>query len=502
MHHGECPPAFRRCSLARVVQSSTGDCLLAAGRNDECLSPMSDWLRECYRDVSTFGLEPVHELHSVAVSGRVAGNLLALSEIENAAIVLHGPHGCGYQFRHAPRRRHLPIELSCSNLNWTNIVFGGKARLTDAIERLLKRPNLQLIGIVPTCVTEVIGDDLSMIVRELKRRTSIPLVTVSPTAFSHANKCDTSRAPRGCGFADAMKSIVDQVMEPQARCKHLVCLEGFAWGHGGAAALRGLARELESFGVGVHAILPSCSVERLRTAPRAVLNIVRRPSWADHMQRRLGTEYLDAGLPQAHASVERLGRFYADILSRLGLRAALNLLARKQATTLDRLAPLRKRLTRYAATLVCGRLDQGLRLLAWLSDDCGLSVRHLVCDDEVVQLTGAPQSMSRLGTHTHVAIRPSADELRQIERDTTHALYVGLPKHRLRLPGVSALGHPIPLDFEGLVTRSLDFARALEQSRDDGRQLLTRQLRSQEPPAPQWPGAPTWRYAPTSREPA
>lgn len=54
-------------------------------------------------------------LHTFGVNGKVSGSVGAAGEIGGGVVViLHGPRGCGFHYRHSARRRHQPFTLCCA----------------------------------------------------------------------------------------------------------------------------------------------------------------------------------------------------------------------------------------------------------------------------------------------------------------------------------------------------------------------------------------------------
>ncbi len=111
----------------------------------------------------------------------------------------------------------------------------------------------QLIGVATTCLTETIGDNVSMIVKEFKQEhlengneTALPrIVTVSSPSY-HGTHME--------GFHRAVRALVDQLVEPTERNSNVNLLPGFV----SPADIRHLKEILADFGInGI--ILPDIS---------------------------------------------------------------------------------------------------------------------------------------------------------------------------------------------------------------------------------------------------
>ena len=55
-----------------------------------------------------------------------------------------------------------PLDVACSNFNEQAAIFGGGAILRQGVANVITQYRPQLVGIATTCLSETIGDDLSM----------------------------------------------------------------------------------------------------------------------------------------------------------------------------------------------------------------------------------------------------------------------------------------------------------------------------------------------------
>jgi nitrogenase molybdenum-iron protein NifN len=89
-------------------------------------------------------------------------------------------------------------------------VYGGGANLKQGLKNVMSKYGAKLIGVASTCLTETIGDDVPMIVREFRQEmggqnatTDFPvLVTVSTPSYSGTHME---------GFHAAVRAVVDHV---------------------------------------------------------------------------------------------------------------------------------------------------------------------------------------------------------------------------------------------------------------------------------------------------
>src|SRR5690606_12116988 len=79
---------------------------------------------------------------------------------------------------------------------------------------------------------------------------------------------------RGCGQVDMLASLAEQLMEEQDVIENSVNLESNGrYTYGFNLELQEVGRILGQMGVSINAVLPTTTVERIRQAPAAQLNI-------------------------------------------------------------------------------------------------------------------------------------------------------------------------------------------------------------------------------------
>ena len=97
------------------------------------------------------------------------GACLAFRGIENSVPFLHGSQGCAtYIRRYLISHYKEPIDIASSNFNEETAVFGGSHNLKLGLKNVTQQYTPAVIGIATTCLSETIGDDVPMILREYK----------------------------------------------------------------------------------------------------------------------------------------------------------------------------------------------------------------------------------------------------------------------------------------------------------------------------------------------
>ncbi|MDR3182885.1 MAG: hypothetical protein LBT89_08215 [Planctomycetaceae bacterium] len=95
------------------------------------------------------------------------GACFAMHGIEGCISLIHGSQGCAtYIRRYGISHFREPIDIASSNFVEATAIFGGRNNLFRALDNVTQQYQPQVIGIASTCLSETIGDDVSMYLRE------------------------------------------------------------------------------------------------------------------------------------------------------------------------------------------------------------------------------------------------------------------------------------------------------------------------------------------------
>ncbi|MDA8306422.1 MAG: nitrogenase [Deltaproteobacteria bacterium] len=187
------------------------------------------------------------------------GACLAFRGIEGAAPMLHGSQGCAtYMRRYIISHFREPMDIASSSLGEKHAVYGGGPNLKQGLKNVMNKFGAGLIGVATTCLTETIGDDVPMIIREFRKEMEEagggvkppPLVYVSTPSYSGTHME---------GFHAAVRAVADQLCTDNCLCadperKFVNLLPGFL----SPADLRHLKEIVDDFGLGC-VMLPDIS---------------------------------------------------------------------------------------------------------------------------------------------------------------------------------------------------------------------------------------------------
>lgn len=96
--------------------------------------------------------------------GPTAAAMYTLRDLDVDVIVLHGPSGCC--FRPAKLLEKEGIKVVTSALSEENLIFGGEKKLSQLLKRVDELFRPKLIGLVGSCASLIIGEDLKKAARE------------------------------------------------------------------------------------------------------------------------------------------------------------------------------------------------------------------------------------------------------------------------------------------------------------------------------------------------
>ena len=140
------------------------------------------------------------------------GASLAFRGVEGGIPFQHGSQGCStYMRRYIISHFREPVDIASSALGEKNAIYGGGANLKKGILNVMKKYEPQLIGIATTCLTETIGDDVPMILKEFHNEfgdLDLPEIVHVSTPSYNGTHMD--------GWHGAVRSLVEQLCTEKA----------------------------------------------------------------------------------------------------------------------------------------------------------------------------------------------------------------------------------------------------------------------------------------------
>ncbi len=113
--------------------------------------------------------------------------------VRDAVLIQHSPIGCAagqvpYNsiYRNGLALRNLPVEnirIICTNLDESDMVFGGVKKLKQSISDAFERYKPKAIFLGTSCATGIIGEDMESIASEAEKEIGIPVIPLACEGF-------------------------------------------------------------------------------------------------------------------------------------------------------------------------------------------------------------------------------------------------------------------------------------------------------------------------------
>ena len=235
-----------------------------------------------------------------AYSCKLFGAQQVFTGIQGCVTLLHSVPGCNFGTLaiHAPNDM-ARICQTTSALNDEDIVFGGEASLRKALYSIDELYHPELTAVITGCVSDIIHDDVAAVVKGYKGSTEI---LVQEAAGFRGTFQD--------GFEAALLRLADLMSPAETRPlgKPMVNVIGIGADdpHGSADARAFQA--LLGPEVALGCVIAQCSLQQLRQASNASLNLVlgRGVSLAEEMKRRFGIPYEVVDYPYGLTGAEEI----------------------------------------------------------------------------------------------------------------------------------------------------------------------------------------------------
>jgi nitrogenase molybdenum-iron cofactor biosynthesis protein NifE/nitrogenase molybdenum-iron cofactor biosynthesis protein NifN len=149
-------------NLAEQISNSMGFYKKEPGAGDQKSGKKNERQKISFPAKSDILIDPLK--HSPAI-----GAVMAFQGVHRAIPVLHGAQGCSFlgkvlltgHFRE-------PVALATSKLFVEDVVMGSEENLAGTVEGLMEKNHPEVVGIVTTGLSEVKGDDVAAVVKNLQ----------------------------------------------------------------------------------------------------------------------------------------------------------------------------------------------------------------------------------------------------------------------------------------------------------------------------------------------
>jgi len=145
----------------------------------------------------------------------IVAALYTLRDLDTDVAILHGPPGCS--FKHARLLEGDDLRVVTTAMDDTDFVFGGRELLASMLEKVIDLWHPKRVGIVGTCTSMIIGEDLHQAIEDVN--TDIPVIVVEVHAGYHENTHGvimTLEAARDVGIIDDVELKRQEILLKEA----------------------------------------------------------------------------------------------------------------------------------------------------------------------------------------------------------------------------------------------------------------------------------------------
>ena len=222
---------------------------------------------------------------------KLFGVLRVILGIEDAVALLHSPRGCAYNIRYLLSVRGAKVNrILTTEMSEKDVIFGGETRLKEAIRAVDRKYSPNLIAVLTSCASSIIGEDIGKICTEIEGVNAM-LLPIHSGGFE-GDQID--------GYREAMRKIVELVEPADSECRYgggvnLLAVYRYGWDLEEVKRLVGFITSTNSV------LTAKTTLEGIRKASRAELNVVMCEASgfdaARLMEKRFGVPYLHPLLP-------------------------------------------------------------------------------------------------------------------------------------------------------------------------------------------------------------
>lgn len=235
----------------------------------------------------------------------LGGAFGAVRRVKDSVTIMHAPQGCAYVNFNGflSRAAQSPFEtkrvpnLLCTNVQETDVIFGGTKNLKETVLRVHKQFPLHTIFVVTSCSSGIIGDDIDQVVEELKTE-NINLVYIPTEGVM--NKGDFYTGLTNAYHVVAEK-LVDETVAPENNSVNIIGEQTvFPMGTPNCEAFDQI---LQKLGIKVNCrFIGDTTINEIRQLKKATVNIpfVHDPivrEVTSFLESRFSMETLNAPMP-------------------------------------------------------------------------------------------------------------------------------------------------------------------------------------------------------------
>lgn len=193
---------------------------------------------------------------------KLFGAIRAVLGIRDALPLIHGPVGCAYHIRYLLSvRSGMPLKILTTEMNQNDVIFGAEDKLEEEIIKTDKTYSPNLIVVLSSCASSIIGEDIERVIRKTKDRIKAEIIGVSAGGFE-GTQID--------GYEECLSSLIRLMDEQKSKKDSINLVSQFR----GGPDLDNLKKCFDRLKIEINCVLTSGStLKSVKNAGRASLNV-------------------------------------------------------------------------------------------------------------------------------------------------------------------------------------------------------------------------------------
>lgn len=221
---------------------------------------------------------------------KLFGVIRAVLGIKGALPLVHGPVGCFYHIKYLlSLRSSRPIRILTTEMDQNDVVFGAEEKLAQKIREADETYSPQLIAVLTSCASSIIGENVEKVTDELKGDINADIICINSGGFE---------GTQIEGYEECLSYLINLMDEPKTKEGSLNLVGQYR----GGPDLKTLKEYFERLEIDLNCVLTSGSTfEEIKGASSAALNVSMCEASGvgpcETMERRFGIPFLDEVLP-------------------------------------------------------------------------------------------------------------------------------------------------------------------------------------------------------------
>jgi nitrogenase molybdenum-iron protein alpha chain len=378
----------------------------------------SGTIHEIGREIACDGCPAERKRCFSQAAGCASGCALAqAAEVNDVAIVHHGPSGCAAIAQLKPAfdllanaigRDRSSFAYTCTDMTEADTVFGATENLKDAVIETYNRYHPKAIFIGASCVSGIIGEDLEGIIEEVRAVIGIPVAPIHCEGFKSQIWAS--------GFDATYHAILKYIVKPPQKKTNKVNIIGFTAGMAWNTRAD-IIRMLDVLGLEPTFLLAASTVEELERLPEATASITTCSTLSSYLgiglETAYGVPFIRSLQPHGITGYEDLARQLSRVAGREAEMEAF--LQEERRRYLPAIEKIKEQLAGRRAMIAMGP-NLGANI-ARVLQEFGMKIEHLTAwhFDKQYDDGTRPQALQYLIDHSPEDFTYSVNHLQNFE---------------------------------------------------------------------------------------